>query len=94
MFISYRRTGSALGLTVATLAVTTLTLAVAAAAVIGVVVVAPIALLTRALMPTSTRHRRASTSPWPRETVEADVVTDPGSSDAGVSQSLPARRAL
>ena len=81
MFISYRRTGSALGLTVAALTVTALTVAVAAVAVIGVVVVAPVALLARALMPASSRKRRASTSSWSRETIEADVVSTPDSSD-------------
>lgn len=81
MFITYRRTGSALGLTVAALTVTALTVAVAAVAVIGIVVVAPVAILTRALLPASSRNRRATTPSWPRETVDTAVVTAPGSSD-------------
>ena len=82
MLITYRRTGSALGLTAGVLTMTVLTVAVAVIAVIGAVVIAPVAILARALKPTSRRTRRAaSTSPWPGETIEADVVTDTVPSD-------------
>jgi hypothetical protein len=65
MWITYRRTGSALGL-MAVLAVAVFTIAVAAFAVIAAVVLAPVALLARAMRPASRRNRRApSASPWP-----------------------------
>ena len=53
MLITYRRTGSALGLTAGVLTMTVLTVAVAVIAVIGAVVIAPVAILARALKPTS-----------------------------------------
>jgi hypothetical protein len=82
MWITYRRTGSALGLMAALLAVTLFTLAVGAFAVIAAVVFAPVALLARAMRPASRRSRRdSSTSPWPHETIEADVVSATDSSD-------------
>ena len=83
MWITYRRTGSALGLMVMGLAVTVLTVAVAAFAVIAAAVLAPIAVLARAIRPVSTRNRRApSTSLWPHETIEAEVVSSTRASDA------------
>jgi len=63
------------------LAVTGLTAAVAAFAVIAAVVLAPVALVARAMRPASRRRTGASsTSPWPQETIEAKVVsvTDSG----------------
>jgi len=93
MLITYRRTGSALGLTAGLLAVTALTVAVAAVAVIGAVVVAPFAILARALRPTSRRTRRAaSTSEWPGETIEADVVTATVPSDERDPKRLNSKR--
>ena len=83
MWITYRRTGSALGL-MAVLAVAVFTVAVAAFAVIAAVVLAPVALLARAMRPASRRNRRApSTSPWPHETIDAEVVSTARSSDEG-----------
>jgi hypothetical protein len=81
MLITYRRTGGALGLMAVALAVTIFTVAAAAVAVITAVVLAPVALLARAMWPSSRRHRRASTSPWPHETIDAEVVSTTRSSD-------------
>ena len=82
MFITYRRTGSALGLMAVALAVTIFTGAVAAVAVIAAAVLAPVALLARAMRPVSRRKRRApSTSPWPHQTIEGEVVSATTSSD-------------
>jgi len=78
MFITYRRTGSALGLMAVGLAVMTVTVAVAA---IAAMVLAPVALLARAMRPASRRSRQAP-SPWPHETIEAEVVSATRSSDA------------
>jgi hypothetical protein len=75
VLITYRRTGSALGLMAVALAVTVSTAAVAAVAVIAVAVLAPVVLLARAINPVSRRSRRArSTSPWPQETIEHDLL--------------------
>jgi len=64
------------------LAVTVFTVAAAAFAVITAVVLAPVALVARAMRPASSRQRRApSTSPWPHETIDAEVVSTPRSSD-------------
>jgi hypothetical protein len=82
MWITYRRTGSALGLLAAVLPVAVLTVAVGAFAVIAAVVLAPVALLVRAMRPAPKRNRRArSTSSWPHETIEAEVVSATSSSD-------------
>ena len=81
MFITYRRTGSALGLVAIALAVTTFTVAVAAVAVVAAAVFAPIALLARAMNPASRRRRTPSTTLWPHETIEAEVVSGTRSSD-------------
>src|SRR6185503_11466925 len=86
MWITYRRTGSGLGAIAAVLAVTVFTVAVAAfaviSAVIGAVVLAPVAILARAMRPESYRSPRASsTSFWPQETIEAEVVRTSRSSD-------------
>ena len=82
MLITYRRTGSAIGLIAVALGVTVVAVAVAAFAVITAVVLAPVALLARAMRPASRRNRRAaSTSPWPHQTIEAEVVGTTRSSD-------------
>jgi hypothetical protein len=81
MVITYRRTGSALGLVAMALAVTTFTVAVAAIAVVAAGVFAPIALFARAMKPASRRRRTPSTPLWPHETIEAEVVSDTRSSD-------------
>lgn len=82
MLITYRRTGSGLGLMAVALAVTVFTVAAAAVAVITAVVLAPVALVARAMRPASSRHRRAPpTSPWPHETIDAEVVRTTRSSD-------------
>ena len=87
MWITYRRTGSALGLMGVAVAVTVFTVAVAAFAFIAAVVLAPIALLARAMRPASRRNRRApSTSPWPHETIEAEVVSTTRSADEPTNQ--------
>ena len=85
MLITYRRTGSALGLMGVGLAVTILTVAVAAVAVIAAAVLVPIAILTRAMRPSSRRdHRASSASRWPHETIEAEVVSSTRSADERV----------
>jgi len=82
MVITYRRTASALGLTAVALSVTILAVAVAAFAVIAAAVLAPVALLARAMRPASRRNRRTpSISPWPHDTIEAEVVNATRSSD-------------
>lgn len=62
--------------------VTAVTVAVAAIALIGIVVIAPVALVMRGVMPASKRHARASSSmsPWPHETIEAHVASTTGAS--------------
>ena len=80
MEITYRRTGSALGLMGVALAVTVFTAAVAAVAVIAAAVLAPVVLVARAMRPVSRRSRGAP-SPWPHETIDADVVRPTRSSD-------------
>lgn len=60
----------------AVLAVTAFTVTVAAFAVVAALVMAPVVLLARAMRPASRRDRGASsTSPWPHETIEAEVVS-------------------
>ena len=82
MWITYRRTGSVLGLMAVALAVTVFTAAVAVFAVIAAVVLTPVALVARAMRPASTRHSAESpTSPWPHETIESEVVGPTRSSD-------------
>ena len=82
MWITYRRTGSVLGLMAVALAVTVFTAAAAVFAVIAAVVLTPVALVARAMRPASMRHStESSTSPWPHETIEAEVVSPVRSSD-------------
>ena len=71
-----------MGLVAAGLAVAVFTAAVAAVAVIAAVVLAPVALLARAMRPGSTKDRQySSTSPWPHQTIDAEVVRATGSAD-------------
>ena len=79
MVFTFRRTGSALGLMGVALAVTIFTAVVAGVAVTAAAVLAPIALVARAMRPASRRSRQA---PWPHETIEAEVVSATRSSDA------------
>ena len=83
MWITYRRTGRALGLMAMGLVVTVLTVAVAAFAVITAAVLVPVALVTRAMSPASRRTSQAPpASSWPHKTIEAEVVSATRASDA------------
>jgi hypothetical protein len=64
------------------LAVAVFTVAVAAFALIAAAVLAPVALVARAIRPASRRTSQAPpVSPWPHETIEAEVVSSTRSSD-------------
>ena len=82
MLITYRRTGSALGLIAVAVAVTLVTGAIAAFAVIAAMVLVPVALVARAMKSVLRRNRRASSiAAWPHETIEAEVVSATRASD-------------
>ena len=85
MLITYRRTGGAfavLGLAAAAVAATVLTIAAAAMVLIIALAGAAAALLARAALPASWRRRTPPpATPWPRETIEATVVTPTRASD-------------
>jgi hypothetical protein len=81
MLITYRRTGGVFALltliTVALAAVVT----IAVAAILGVAIAAA-ALVGRAVLPRSWRHRTVpSPTPWPHKTIDATVVDTTGSSE-------------
>jgi hypothetical protein len=85
MLITYRRTGglcALLTLAAVAFAATVLTVAVAATLLIVAVASAGAALLGRAVLPRSWRHRTVPpVTPWPHETIEATVTKTTGSSD-------------
>ena len=82
MLITYRRTGSALGLMAVAAGVTILTTAIAAFTVIAAVVLVPVAIGAHAMKGASGRTRRApSIAAWPHETIEAEVLNATPASD-------------
>ena len=82
MLITYRRTGSALGLMAVAVAVTIVTAAIAAFTVIVAMVFVPVALVARAMEGVLRRNRRAwSIAAWPHETIEAEVLSATRASD-------------
>ena len=85
MFITYRRTGgmfALLTLAAVAFAAAVLTLAVAATILIVALAGSAIALLARAVRPTSWRHHTVPPATrWPQETIEATVVNPTSSSD-------------
>ncbi len=86
MFITYRRTGGVFALltfAAVALAATVLTVAVAATVLLVALAVAAVALVARAVRPTSPQHHTTvpPAAPWPQETIETTVVNRTASSD-------------
>jgi len=88
VLITYRRTGGGPLLVAAVLVATGL--AAAVAVVLGTVLaaLAMVALLVRAVLPSSWRRQTAPpVTPWPLETIDATVVNPRGSSNQGLLHS-------
>ena len=85
MLITYRRTGGGfllIMLAAALVAATTLAIVVGATLLIVAVAIGAVALLARAVLPASWRRRaQPAATPWPQETIEAQVVNSRVSSE-------------
>jgi hypothetical protein len=72
--ITYRRSGGLFArLTLAATVMAAVALGIAL--LIGVATIGAVALLVRAMLPTSWRRQTEPATPWPKETIDATVVT-------------------